>query len=166
VIPAELPHVVPDDRDYLAAEMTAFLRCWLSGLRCPVVNRPTPLSLSGPGWTPAHWTIAAARLGMSVRPWHHRAAPGAPEPDPTPAAVEGAVTMTVIGAQCLGDGCDALAHQARALADAAGVRWLAVRFAGPGPDAAFLDAHATPGADTPESADTLAACLLEGVISC
>src|SRR5262249_24896153 len=35
----ELGHIIPADRAYVAAEMTAFLHAWLSGLQCPVINR-------------------------------------------------------------------------------------------------------------------------------
>src|SRR5437899_8192349 len=38
----ELGHIVPEDRSYVASEMTAFLLAWLSSLTCPVLNSPTP----------------------------------------------------------------------------------------------------------------------------
>ena len=44
----ELQHIVSADRAYAAAEMSAFLLCWLSGLTCPVINRPTVGCLNGP----------------------------------------------------------------------------------------------------------------------
>src|SRR5579872_3914402 len=50
VFEQELVDIVPSDRSYAAAEMTAFLLCWLSTLKCPVLNRPTPTCLSGPYW--------------------------------------------------------------------------------------------------------------------
>ncbi len=48
----ELQHIDPSDRDYLAAEVNAFLVAWLSALPRPVLNRPTPTSLDGPAWGP------------------------------------------------------------------------------------------------------------------
>src|SRR5438132_1186618 len=45
----DLPHVVEDDRDYVAQEMGSFLLAWLQELDCPVVDRPTPTSLAGCG---------------------------------------------------------------------------------------------------------------------
>ena len=60
----EPEHIVPGDRAYVAAEMTAFLRSWLSGLGCPVLNRPAPTCLSGPGWCREQWVQTAARLGI------------------------------------------------------------------------------------------------------
>src|SRR5229473_654434 len=50
VFEEELVDIVPSDRSYVAAEMTAFLLCWLSTLQCPVLNRPTPTCLSGLYW--------------------------------------------------------------------------------------------------------------------
>src|SRR5207248_5485047 len=45
----ELPQIIASDREYVAAEMSAFLRAWLAALPCPVINRPTPTALAGPG---------------------------------------------------------------------------------------------------------------------
>ncbi|MGE5245569.1 MAG: hypothetical protein ACM3SQ_15200, partial [Betaproteobacteria bacterium] len=64
--PAELPHIAPADRDYVAGEMTAFLAALLNELPCPLLNRPTATSLWGPPWTPEHWWRAAAAEGLAV----------------------------------------------------------------------------------------------------
>ena len=61
----DLPHIAEADRDYAAAEMTAFLAYWLSALECPVVNRPTPSLLMGPAWSVARWLALARDLGMA-----------------------------------------------------------------------------------------------------
>jgi hypothetical protein len=162
----ELPFVVPEDRDYAAAEMTAFLRCWLTGLRCPVLNRPSPQSLSGPGWGPAQWVHVAAGLGIPVRSFRQRAALGEDFPIEPPYTVQDAVTITVIGSRSFGECSGGLADQARALAAAAGVEWLAVRFAGRDPGATFLDVDPAPGVESEDQADALAACLLGSALSC
>jgi hypothetical protein len=60
----ELGHIVPADRDYVAVEMQAFLLAWLTSLRCPVVNRPTPSCLAGPAWGPERWIHEAVKLGI------------------------------------------------------------------------------------------------------
>lgn len=67
VWPADLPHVQPADRAFVAAEMTAFLRDWLATLDCPVLDRPTTLTLSGPAGERAAWSAAAAALGVPDR---------------------------------------------------------------------------------------------------
>lgn len=40
VTPQDLPHVGTADREFVAAEMSAFLRSWLAGLDCPVTGHP------------------------------------------------------------------------------------------------------------------------------
>jgi len=66
VFEQELVDITPDDRRYVAAEMTAFLLFWLSRLKCPVLNRPTPTCLSGPYWRREKWIHVAARVGIPV----------------------------------------------------------------------------------------------------
>ena len=70
----ELLHIVPSDRAYVAAEMSAFLLSWLSALSCPVLNRPSPTCLSGPYWRPEQWARVASEVGMRVQPVHRRVA--------------------------------------------------------------------------------------------
>jgi hypothetical protein len=67
VLPGDLPHVAAADRGFAAAEMTAFLRDWLDTLACPVIDRPTTLTLSGRAAQRAAWTAAAAALGITER---------------------------------------------------------------------------------------------------
>jgi hypothetical protein len=63
----ELPHITLKDREYVASEMMAFLVCWLSFLRCPVLNRPsTPICLCGPNWMQEQWIHAASKVGIPV----------------------------------------------------------------------------------------------------
>jgi hypothetical protein len=54
------------DRRYVATEMTSFLLYFLSALRCPVLGRPTPASLVGPGWYVEQWISACRRVGFAV----------------------------------------------------------------------------------------------------
>src|SRR5260370_30282273 len=61
----DLVDIVPGDRGYVAAEMTAFLSAWLCDLRCPVLNRPTPGCLTGPYWRQAKGIHAPSRLGST-----------------------------------------------------------------------------------------------------
>jgi hypothetical protein len=58
----------PAERDYAMAELHAFTLSWLSGLRCPVRNRPTASSLAGPAPHPWHAATAARRAGLAVPP--------------------------------------------------------------------------------------------------
>ena len=64
---SELPHIVPEEREYVASEMTAFLLAWLSSLSCHVINRPTPLCLTGPRLHREQWLQHASRVGLRIR---------------------------------------------------------------------------------------------------
>jgi hypothetical protein len=119
---AELHHVAERDRDYVAAEMQAFLFAWLSRLSCPVLNRPTPYCLSGPAWRNEHWIHAAAHIGIPVRAARRSAVPGVPfQPAPPPPA--DAVRSVTIGTREA-----SLERHARAIAAVAGCSMLTTHF--------------------------------------
>lgn len=159
VFEQELLHIVPAERSYVAAEMTAFLRSWLSQLPCPVLNRPTATSLSGPSWRPEQWVHAASRLGIPVRPVRRRArlvrGDAAPVED-----LPGACPVTVVGRRCIGDVDTILAAHARRLAVAADVELLTVYFLGGQRDAPLLTADPMPDVTQPDLADAIRAHLL------
>jgi hypothetical protein len=153
----ELTHVVPADRAYVAQEMTAFLASWLSGLSCPVLNRPTPGCLHGPPWRRERWVHEAARLGIAVRAvrrsvtlagaWVAGVAPRGP------------VTVTIVGERCFGPVAPALARAARRLARAAGVDLAAVHFSGAGGDARLVGADLWPDVGAPDVGEAILAYL-------
>jgi hypothetical protein len=69
ITPSELPHIVGDEREYVAGEMTAFLVAWLSwlsGLGVRVINKPTPLSLTGPAMQREQWLRAAWQAHLPI----------------------------------------------------------------------------------------------------
>lgn len=150
VLEWEPDHIVPGDRAYVAAEMTAFLRSWLSDLECPVLNRPAPTCLSGPGWCREQWVQTAARLGIPVRPVRWRLGPSAGVREDEPAA-----TATVVGDRCLGAADHASAAWALRLARAAGVDLLAVRFGEAEGGFELLGADPWPDVSSPEVADAI-----------
>lgn len=166
--PAELPTIAAGDREYCAAEMTAFLTWWLTELPCPVVNRPTAVSLAGPGWSDAAWHVAAGELGLGRVATRWRAAPAdgltataAVDRAGGPVAVGDVDVVTVVGKSCAGPGDPARQGPALALARAAGVSALAVTFrAGAGPPV-FLQARPWVDIDDPVIADALLAHLLD-----
>jgi hypothetical protein len=148
----DLTHIVVPDRAYVAAEMTAFLTCWLDTLACPVLNRPSASCLSGPGWWPVQWLHAGARLGMHVT----RATVSDVVPDLTAGP-----WVTVVGDECATDIHPRLAAQAKALARAAEVELLSVQFSGSDSDAELLNASVWPDLEDPLEADLVLARLLE-----
>jgi hypothetical protein len=153
VTEADLPHIVPEDRAYVTMEMTAFLTSWLYGLRCPVLNRPTPTCLTGLNWREEEWTHRAARLGVPVRQVRRRLALDAEGPPPP--AAEGSCVVTVVGRRCLGPAHETLKAHARNLAAAAGTELLDVHFSGAGEDAVFLGVGLWPDVTAPEVADAI-----------
>jgi hypothetical protein len=155
VLEWEPDYISPKDRAYVAAEMTAFLRSWLSGLGCPVLNRPVPTCLSGPGWCREQWVQTAARLGIPVRPvrWRLEAPTDAPE---------AAFTATVVGDRWLGAVDARSAVWASRLAGAAGVDLLVARFGESESGFELLDADPWPDVSSPEVADAILEYLSEG----
>jgi hypothetical protein len=148
VVGDELPGIVSEDRDYVAAEMTAFLVAWLSSLECRVVNRPTPTCLMGPSWRPEQWSLAAAQAGMPVRPVRRLAAANL---DQSTTEVEVGSDLTLIGEHCVGVATDQLRAQIRRLADAAGVDLLRVHLI----DGAFAAADIWPDLEDPVLSECL-----------
>lgn len=144
VLPADLPHVLARDRDYVAAEMTAFLRAWLADLACPVVNPPTALCLSGPALSPPEWVLLCAGLGFRVAPQPLRVE-GA-------AGVRGGCRVVVCGASTTAtEPCaDELPATARRLAAAVRAHWLAVVFADLDAGAAIVGVDGRPDLRDPD----------------
>ena len=123
VIAEELAWIDPVDRPYVASEANAFLVAWLSAIPCLVLSRPTAGSLAGPAWSPLHWAAAAARTGIA---WA------------VPQEGDAVHNVTVCGETCVGARSSAEADAARALARAAGVELLGIRFSAAGPCGATL----------------------------
>jgi hypothetical protein len=139
----ELEWVHRRDREYVAAEVNAFLVAWLASLPCPVLNRPTATSLSGPAWSSLHWQLAAARSGVG---WAIHAA-GARTCDVVVCspAVHGARTPRQVNA-------------ARRLAELSGAGLLGIRFA----DDAAVAVTTQPSLALPEVREMVRARLNRG----
>jgi hypothetical protein len=149
----ELMHIIPADRAYAAAEMTAFLLSWLSGLNCPLLNRPTTTCLSGCGWRSEQWVYLATLLGIPIIPVRRRArrveeVSGNTSMDPFD-------TVTVVGERCIGTGDEKQAAYALRLAAAAGVDLLAVHFRTVGGEPQLLSADLWPEIASPQVADAM-----------
>jgi hypothetical protein len=160
VTPDELPHIAAADRDYVAAEMTAFLTAWLSSADFPVVNRPTPVCLMGPNWREEQWTYAALRADLRVRRTTRTLSLRSPREGFAEDLAGGGLTedelmtLTVVGGRCLGAADEALKARAMRLAGLAGVELLEVQFSR-GHEAAFVGAYLAPDVSSPDVADAL-----------
>jgi hypothetical protein len=125
VFPQLLTRIVPAERDYAAAEMTAFLRCWLESLPCPVLNRPAAASLCGPWWRPERWAAAARSLGIPAEEFTRQSQDGARRVEPGP---QDEVNVTVIGSRPLQAPNATIADHAVRLAQLVRAEVLTVRF--------------------------------------
>jgi len=154
--PEDLQHIAERDRPYVAAEMTAFLLAWLSGLPCPVLNRPTSQCLGGPAFRREQWVRFASRLGIPRAPARRdtRAIRATLEDD---AGCE----LTVVGNSCFGDADWTLITSARRLAANCGAVLLSVRFTGTTADSEFIDANPWPNLGSPQIADAVLFCFEE-----
>jgi hypothetical protein len=141
VTEGEVVEIGAHDRAYVAAEMSAFLLFWLARLRCPVLNRPTPMCLSGPYWRPEHWVHVAARAGIPVQTVHRDTRRPSAAPALAPSSF---ACITVVGRRVFGDADPDLLNHARRLAELAEVALLTVRFSGAERGAAFMDADTFP----------------------
>ena len=150
----DLNHIVPSDRRYVASEITAFLLAWLSSLACPVLNRPTPDCLGGPGWRNEEWVHLASRLGIPVA-----AVRRSTEKSKTNPEEQSASEVIVAGGQCFGEADLRLVENARMLAKAAGTDLLSVRFSGSAAHSAFVSASPWPDLASPAIADAVLRCL-------
>jgi hypothetical protein len=108
VAPFDLPDVRARDRSFVATEMTAFLRCWLLGLSCLVIDPPSPVALSGSAADRAVWSRAAAELAV-------------PDLQAAPVPRTRTRAVTVIAGRVVGPGPEPAAATALSLARAAGV---------------------------------------------
>lgn len=146
----ELPFIADADRGYVAQEMNAFLLGWLTSLSCPVLNRPTPISLLGVGWRPQQWRLAARRAGFEVAPQVPRTRSFTSE---SPWDVGRRVL--VVGDRVVDSPDDALCNSARSLARDAGVELLSIDLVFVDQQWRFLSADPSFDPDIPANADAV-----------
>jgi hypothetical protein len=154
--PADLDHVDPQDLTYAVAELDAFLRAWLLAWPGPVVNRPTATCLNGPGWRPEQWAIAAAAVGLKVRPVRRLTATAARPPAPDAGSELDPVPVTVLADRWFGSVPDDLGRRLCALARAASCILMEAIVDSAG---TVLHAGAWPDVSMPAVADALASTL-------
>ena len=158
VLPQELMHLAAPDREFVAAEMTAFLVAWLNRLPCRVLNRPRGSALCGPGWRPQQWVMAAANAGLqpAVTRWDiPQRTKTDPSREPYPQR-----EFVVVGRRCFGHAGKSEAANVRRLAAAAGVSLLGVWLSGVEGGTEFVAATPMPSLSDPAIADTVAKYLL------
>jgi hypothetical protein len=140
---SDMETVHADDREFAAAETTAFLRAWLTQFRGVRCNEPTWMSLAGPRWHPLQWSRLVTELGI-------------------PASVEArqSETAVVAGRDVFGTTVPQLIDYSKRIASAVRARSLAIRFVR-NREWCFHSAEACPDLDEP-NADALLHDLLAG----
>jgi hypothetical protein len=158
ITPADLPQVHRQDRQYAAAELTAFLLAWLDACPAPVLNRPSAGSLNGPAWHPEQWAAAATSVGLRPDGVRRRIGltAGTLRPEPVWDRMIGA---HVVGDDCFGEVHPVLARRLCELARLAGTPLLGAVVSGPGPGARVRDISAWPDVADPQVADAVANAL-------
>jgi hypothetical protein len=158
----ELAHIAFEDREYVAAEMNAFLTSWLSRLECAVLNRPQGTCLCGPNWRPLQWVQAASRVGIPVE--RVRCSVPAADQHDTSSGLAGDATVevTVVGKWCFGAPSENYVENARRLAEFARTPLIAVRFRQRFGSPHFVSATAMPSLKKPEIASAVGDLLLSG----
>lgn len=148
----ELPHIVAADRAYVAAEMRAFVLAWLQQLRCPILNRPSPVCLMGPASQPAWWIWQAAHVGLRVEPLRIQVDQQGVTLSTRP---EQSCAITVVGQQTFGPGAATLHTAVQRLAAAAQVELLRVHWSSSAADALLIGADMWPDLQLPGVADAI-----------
>ncbi len=123
VYPQELLGTHPDDRDYLAAEATAFLVFVLSRTGARVVNPVGDGALGDDVVRPDRWMPVAAAAGIPVRPLRMRAGGRLTPPPRT-------TTAEVAAGEVFGDATPARRRAAQALAASLGLPYVVFVFDG------------------------------------
>ena len=153
---ADVPHVHRADRQYVAAEMHAFLLYWLSAmttLHVPVFNPPCSPSLSSPAWDQLRVARQAASIGIPIQPVYLSTTDCANALSQT--VPPNATAVTVVGSICVGMAHRVLMSHALALARSAEVELLTVWFDGPNAGSLMLGAEPWPDVARPEVANAL-----------
>ena len=142
VSPYELAHIAGSDRDYVAQEMSAFLLAWMTELACPVIDRPTALSLAGCGRSRYEWAAIAHREEIGADPLWSGETTG----------------VTVVDGRATGHSSDSpLAAAAVTIAAAAGRSLVTLRFAEAAASPTVVGADARPEVGDDRAADALLA---------
>jgi hypothetical protein len=157
----ELPHIAVEERAYVSSEMNAFLLAWLSSLRCTVINRPTPTSLSGPNWPQEKWLCEAAKVGLSTQPYCRLARRFTrraiePIPEHSQPARGQLRQVTIVAGRTLGSEVgEDTERQLLQLADVANVELLTVTLSCDGASVAFVSALPWVDIERPEVANAI-----------
>lgn len=147
----ELDRVARADRSYVASEISSYLLSWLSRLHCPVLNRPSAMSLSGPAWRSEQWIFNAAKLGIQVKTVR-RSSAAKDKPDALNEPIE---VVTVVGDRTFGQVSAQDAQHALKLAQHARVNLMSASFS----NSVLVNANCWPSLESDEVSTAVLAYL-------
>lgn len=146
----ELFKIEKPNRQYVAAEMTAFLYYVFTSLKCPFVNKPSAYNLTGPNWRYEEWLRACHIVSLPVKPYQrHMTAKTATIPHTTYDRPEIKVIM-VLGDKVITNQCEVFDTKVLELARLAGVQFLEVTFVEENGEMFFLSANCAPNINNPQ----------------
>jgi hypothetical protein len=153
-LPQEFYYIEPADRDYVCAEMSAFLIYFLSGLACKKLNPPSPRRLTGLGLHRLEWLRAAARCGVPV--WPGRTKNGVPLPPDDAPGLE-PVRSTIVGGEVVGaGGPDQITGYMQALSRTFAMPYLSGHFVSRnGRDFFLVELESVPDLSRPENCEAM-----------
>jgi hypothetical protein len=155
VLPDELIFYDEAEREYQAAEIHALLTFFLSSLPCPVINRATATSLTGPFHNPLGWRQLARSLGIAVSRIAMRSDAFA-NPFTVPAD-GGSIEVECLGNRVIAPSGTVADAQTLTLARHGGVEYLrAVYVRDASGDVRYLTAHTTPDVKSPPTRGAIA----------
>jgi hypothetical protein len=147
IAPDELRFYPAEEREYQAAEFYALLQYLLSALSCPVINRPTALSLNGPVFNPLGWYHLASRVGIPLAPLVTSTNHLVPAFDCRDREL---IEVEILAGRLLSESGTIADSYLLALARESQVQYLAARFWRKGTaDVRFVAANAIPNPQTP-----------------
>jgi hypothetical protein len=100
-LPQEFYYIDPADREYVCAELSAFLIYFLSELACKKLNPPSARRLSGLGLHRVEWLKAASGCGVPI--WPVRTKNGTPLPVGDSEGLQ-QTRSTIVGDAVVGEG--------------------------------------------------------------
>ncbi|HYV95207.1 MAG TPA: hypothetical protein VE978_25760 [Chitinophagales bacterium] len=125
IYPMELVQINKEDRSYVASEMNAFMLWFLSQLKCPVLNPPSPTCLNGQLWRLEYWMKLAQQQAiptLSLKRSNTRSY------TTNTLKNEDYARITVIGRKCIGTKNAVLQNYSLRLAEVTNLNLLQVGF--------------------------------------
>ncbi len=159
VIPDELYFYPDDEREYQSMEFLALLTYVFANLPCPVINRPTACSLSGPFASQTAWYHLAQQLHISVAARNWLSDEISPETEKR--SKQETIESTILNGQSIFNHDSKADKLARSLAISADIQYLHASFLSGNPYR-LNQVKTTPNLREPQVRSALIEALVQG----